>query len=325
VAGDSIPWRPSSGYSTAQRRAYMLSAARQYFAAQEILEVETPALSRHAVSDPQIESVGSTLLVDPANEYFLRTSPEFAMKRLLCAGYPDIYEICKVFRDGEVGRRHQPEFTMIEWYRRNFGLQEIIGDTIALIATLLNAEQLTADPVQLSYDEAFQGFVGLNPREALIDDLATAAKADASLCNSVGMNRDDWLNLILSNEVSTQFADDRLTVLYHYPASQAALARICPDNESVADRFEVFLGSLELANGYVELTDAAEQRRRFADDQRLRKELGRKTRPLDEQLLAALENGLPECAGVAVGFDRLLMINEGRDDIRAVQSIAFKE
>jgi lysyl-tRNA synthetase class 2 len=325
VAGDPISWRPSSGYTTAQRRAYMLSAARQYFAAQDILEVETPALSRHAVSDPQIESVGSTLLVDPANEYFLRTSPEFAMKRLLCAGYPDIYEICKVFRDGEVGRRHQPEFTMIEWYRRNFGLPEIIGDTIAFITSLLNTERLTADPVQLGYDEAFHSFVGLNPQDALIDDLATAAKADASLRVSVGKNRDDWLNLILSNEVSPQFAEDRLTVLYHYPASQAALARICPDNESVADRFEVFLGSLELANGYVELTDAAEQRRRFADDQRLRKELGRKTRPLDEQLLAALENGLPECAGVAVGFDRLLMINEGSDDIRAVQSIAFKE
>ena len=303
----------------------MLSAARQYFAAQDVLEVETPTLSRHAVSDPQIESIGSTLLVDPANEYFLRTSPEFAMKRLLCAGYPDIFEICKVFRDGEIGRRHQPEFTMIEWYRRDFGLQEIIGDTIALITALLNAERLTADPVQLGYDEAFQSFVGLNPQQALIDDLATAAKADASLRASVGNNRDNWLNLILSNEVSPQFADDRVTVLYHYPASQAALARICPDNESVADRFEVFFGSLELANGYVELTDAAEQRQRFADDQHLRNELGRKMRPLDEQLLAALENGLPECAGVAVGFDRLLMINEGSDDIRAVQSIAFKE
>ena len=303
----------------------MLRSARQYFADQSVLEVDSPVLSRYAASDPHIESIAARLAIGSSSDYFLHTSPEFAMKRLLCAGYPDIYQICKVFRDGEVGCRHQPEFTMIEWYRRDFGLDEMIDDTIRLIMALLEPGHIERDAVQSSYRDVFLSYTGVDPIHADIATLTNTVDADSALATSIGDNRDDWLNLILSRDIATQFSSNCLTVLRHYPASQASLARICPDDASVADRFEVFCGSLELANGYVELTDASEQARRFRQDQQIRTALGRTLRPLDEPLLAAMQNGLPACAGVAVGFDRLLMINAQADDIRNVQSLPFEE
>ena len=302
----------------------MLKRARAFFEERNILEVDTPILSRFAASDPHIESIEVTLQLDPDKSWFLQTSPEYCMKRLLSAGYPDIYEICKVFRDAEAGRYHQPEFTMVEWYRLDFGLNDIVQDTLEFITTLVDAKRFDKAPMLLSHAEAFAEFAGIDSSTADIETLSAAAAADDQLKQSLGDSRDDWLDLILAEKISRKFPTDRLTALCHYPASQAALSRICPDDASVADRFEVFAGDLELANGYVELVDAKEQSSRFEADQSARKLAGRPQRPIDRALIAALASGLPACAGVAVGFDRVHMLNEGTGDIRQALSFAFE-
>lgn len=317
-------WQPLSSVASALRRAAMLQRARAFFAERNILEVDTPILSRFAVSDPHIESIEVTLQLDPGKPWFLQTSPEYCMKRLLSAGYPDIYEICKVFRDAEAGRYHQPEFTMVEWYRLDFDLNDIMQDALEFITTLVDAKRFDKAPMLLSYAEAFSEFAGIDSSTADIETLAAAAAVDDQLKESLGDRRDDWLDLILAEKISRKFPTDRLTALCHYPASQAALSRICPDDASVADRFEVFAGDLELANGYVELVDVKEQSSRFEADQSARKQAGKPQRPIDSAFIAALASGLPACAGVSVGFDRVHMLNEGADDIRQALSFAFE-
>lgn len=318
-------WRPSSSIATAVRRAKMLDDARRFFAARTVLEVETPSLSRTTVSDPHIESMQATLGREPVTSYFLQTSPEYFMKRLLCAGFPDIYQISRVFRDHEAGRRHSPEFTLIEWYRRGYRLRQIMQETADFIATLIEPRFLPSAAEFIEYRKAFRTFAGVDPLESPVAALAEAASADQNLSDSLGEERDAWLDLVLSLRVLPRFGRDRLTVLYHYPASQAALARVCPENATVADRFEIFCGELELANGFVELQDADEQLRRFEADRATRRRREQPVHPIDKRLLGALAAGLPDCAGVAVGFDRLLMINEMAEDIRFVQTFAFDE
>jgi lysyl-tRNA synthetase class 2 len=313
-------WQPSSSVPVARHRTQMLERARQFFSERNVLEVDTPTLNNATASDPQIRSF--RVRIAGQGEFFLQTSPESYMKRLLAAGYPDIYSICRVFRNGEIGRLHQPEFTMIEWYRRGFDLDAIVGETTTLIAELLEQASLR-DVLDIEYRDAFTRFAGVDPFTATIDELAAAGGADTSLRDSVGDDRDAWLDLLLSTVVATQFPGNRLAVLRHYPASQAALARICPRDAAVADRFEIFLGSLELANGFIELRDASEQRSRFEADNAARRAADVETVPIDEALVAALDAGLPDCAGVAVGFDRLLMTALGRSDIREVISFAF--
>ena len=315
-------WQPASGPGPAARRAAMKRRIRTYFEAQHVLEVDTPMLSHYAVSDPQIESLEITRSQVSDRPLYLHTSPEFFMKRLLAAEYPDIYSICRVFRDGESGRLHQPEFTMLEWYRLGMGLDEIIADTVGVIQAALDRE---IDVDDLDYRDAFHSACGLDPLNAPIEALAEAAGADDELRAAVGDERDDWLDLLLSTRVAKNFAPDHLTVLRHYPASQAALARLCPADPSVADRFEVFLGSVELANGYVELTDAAEQLRRIEADNQSRRRRGRPVRPVDKHLIAALESGLPECAGVALGIERMQMLFHKTDDIGKVITFSFRE
>lgn len=304
----------------------MLAFARRFFDERNVLEVDTPALSRAAVSDPHIDTVRAQLDLRPGDDYYLRTSPELAMKRLLCAGYPDIYEIARVFRDGEAGPRHQPEFTLIEWYRLGFSLDDIMRETVDLLNALVESERLYQPAVYRSYRDAFVELAAVDPFTADLEVLQSSAGADKRLVAALGEQRDDWLDLLLTTRVAPAFERNRLTVLYHYPASQAALARLSSDDPSVAERFEVFRGELELANGFVELGDPAEQAARFERDQHLRKARGKAQRPIDRRFLAALEAleaGLPPCAGVAVGFDRLLMINEGTDDITDVLSFGF--
>jgi lysyl-tRNA synthetase class 2 len=315
-----MSWRPSSGPQAARTRAAMMERIRGYFEAANVLEVDTPALSPFAVSDTQIESLEiSRSLVSP-RPLFLQTSPEFCMKRLLAAGYPDIFSICRVFRDGESGKRHQPEFTMIEWYRLGFGLEEIIEDTLNVIAAAL---RLSDNAERHDYRDLFLETLGIDPLGASIEELVRVADADSDLRAAIGNERDDWLDLILSTRISPAFSPDRLTVLRHYPASHAALARLCPENPDVADRFEVFLGPLELANGYVELTDAEEQLQRINADVENRRRRDRPARPVDETLIAALGSGLPDCAGGAVGLERLQMIHDQTDDIRDVLTFTF--
>lgn len=318
-------WRPSGGLAASRHRATMLGRARQFFASHDILEVDTPALSRSAVTDPAIESISASVAADPGRDVYLHTSPEFAMKRLLCAGWPDIFQICKVFRDGEIGRQHQPEFTMVEWYRLSVTLQQMMQHTAGFLAGLLPGERLTAPPQYLAYTDAFMQHAGVDPLHATIAELREASRADSDLAKALGDNRDHWLDLLMSNRVAVAFPRDRLTVLHHYPASQAALARLCPGNAQLADRFEIFLGELELANGYRELTDVSQQRQRFLDDQATRQQNRQPVRPMDEALLGAMSHGLPDCCGVAVGLDRLLMIALDTGDIRTVQTFCYPE
>jgi lysyl-tRNA synthetase class 2 len=246
------------------------------------------------------------------------------MKRLLASGYPDIYSICRVFRDAEVGRGHQPEFTMVEWYRLSFDLGDIISDTIKAIATALGDSTLADKVVVTSYRDVFVAACGVDPFETSVAELASASKADDDLRRTVGDERDEWLDLLMTTRVAPSFAKDKLTVVKHYPASQAALARLCPDDSNVADRFEVFMGSVELANGYVELTDAKIQAKRIATDQATRTRRNSPLRPHDQNLLAALESGLPACAGVAMGLERLQMMHDKTDDIRNVIPFPFE-
>jgi len=302
----------------------MLRRLRAYFDAEAVLEVDTPSLSTAAVSDVHIESlqVSSTLSTRPL---YLQPSPEFFMKRLLAAGYPDIYSIGRVFRDGESGRYHQPEFTLVEWYRLGYGLQEIIADTVQAIASALQQPRLIDEVTICNYADVFIDQCGIDPATAPLDELAAAVDADDDLRASIGSARDDWLDLILSTHVSQSFDFGKLTVLQHYPASQAALAQLCPGDTKIADRFEVFMGTTELANGYVELRDHKLQAQRIEDDQTNRRSRGFKERPVDDQFLAALESGLPECAGVAMGLERLQMTLDHADDIRDVITFAFED
>ncbi len=315
------PWRPSSSAAIARNRARMLARIRAYFEAQDVLAVDTPALSAFATSDPNIDNVAVQMTSATA---YLHTSPESSMKCLLAAGYPDIFSICRVFRDGERGPRHLPEFTLLEWYRLGFRLADIITDTTALIARCLDRQELSNNVDIVDYSFIFQKVAGVNVFDASCDELADAAAADSNLKRSVGQDRNAWLDLILLTRIAPTFAPDHLTVLQHYPRAQAALARACPDNERVADRFEVFYATLELANGYVELTDAVEQRARFRQDGENRKTAGKPATPSDELLLAALQSGLPECAGVAVGFERLQMLYERTDSIDDVVTFSTR-
>lgn len=298
----------------------MLSRVREYFQEQGVLAVDTPALSAYASSDPNIDSFS---LLRASEEAWLHTSPESSMKCLLAAGYPDIYSICRVFRDGERGAHHLPEFTMLEWYRLAFQLPEIIRDTTKLIACCLDRDTLSRDIEIIDYADAFDR-VGIDIFAASCDEMAAAAGADGTTRQSLGEDRAAWLDLLLVSKIVPAFATDRLTVLQHYPRAQAALARICPGDGRVADRFEVFFGAMELANGYVELTDADEQRDRFRKDTTDRRAAGKSELPADELLLAALQHGLPECAGVAVGFERLQMIYEDTNHIDNVVTFAAR-
>lgn len=315
-------WRPGHDLETARRRAALLARTREWFAAAGVLEVQTPALDGAAVSDPNIESLETRLARRKAPLY-LHTSPEYAMKRLLAAGFPDIYQVCTVFRDGEAGRRHQPEFTMIEWYRHGMTLEDIVEDTLGLVRALLAATQGTdTRPMRwLRYDEALADACGVDSGSELA---ALREAAGPGFPMSLAGRRDALLDYLFATRVAAAFDEGALTVVSHYPASQAALARLDPASGR-ALRFELFHGDLELANGFVELTDADEQRARFEADQSRRKTEGLPLRPLDTRFLAALEHGLPDCAGVALGFDRVLMRAVGASTIDAVTSFPHRQ
>jgi lysyl-tRNA synthetase class 2 len=237
------------------------------------------------------------------------------MKRLLAAGAPDIWQLCKVFRDGEAGRRHEPEFTMVEWYRRGFTLDQLARETCALLSHLAGSVgAATATPVYWTYTALFKDALGLDPLTADCAALKECGRralgpgAVASLDSSLGSERSLWLDLLMSHAISRYLANTSIAVVTGYPADQAALARLDPDDQRLAERFEVFCQGIEVANGYRELTDAAEQRRRFEADRQFRNRLGRPDVMPDPRFLEAIEAGLPDCAGVAVGFDRVVML-----------------
>ncbi len=295
-------WKPTASIATLELRAAMLRAAREYFVATRALEVETPALSAAAVSDMHLASVTARACNQAR---FLHTSPEYAMKRLLAAGCGDIWQICKVYRDDESGRWHNPEFTLIEWYRVGIDHHSLMSDVERLIGAMLPPAKQFDRAERLSYREAVQLHAGV---DAFVDPTAVLVarleSAGIEVPRNMGDERDACLDLIMSTLVGPALGRERLTFIYDYPASQAALAKV---RGPVASRFEAYLDGIELANGFHELADANEQRARFEQDQRERAKRGLPVNPVDERFLAALEHGLPECSGVALGFDRLVM------------------
>ena len=316
-------WRPSASLETLRARAGLLAGIRDFFRQAGVLEVETPACSRFGVTDPAIESF-TTRYTGPGAaqgaERYLHTSPEFPMKRLLAAGSGPIYQLCRVFRNGELGRLHNPEFTLLEWYRPGFdhhALMDELSDLILALAPTPMAEE------RLSYAEAFQRHLQIDPHSASVDSLRDCAIGQGIAgAESLPLEgRDAWLDLLLSHLIEPHLGAAGMCFLYDYPASQAALARIRPGEPPLAERFELYISGVELANGFHELTDAHEQRQRFLQDNRRRQSQGLPSVPMDEHLLRALEAGMPACAGVALGVDRLLMVL--RKIPRIQEAIAF--
>jgi lysyl-tRNA synthetase class 2 len=297
----------------------MLARLRQFFDERGVLEVETPILSAGAVSDPQIESL-ITRIAGQAGSSYLHTSPEYAMKRLLAAGSGDIYQVCKVFRDEQHGRWHNPEFTLIEWYRLGFNDVALMTEVEALVAAVLSPLRRLPLAERLTFRAALRRHAGVDAFSASDAELERAARTHGVEC-SADLDRDARLDLLMGLVVGPQLGQERPCFLCDYPASQAALARLKPGLPAVAARFEFYVDGIELANGFHELADAAEQRARFINDLSVRRARGRAEPPLDERLLAALECGLPDCAGVAVGFDRLVAVGLGAAQL--AQGMAF--
>jgi lysyl-tRNA synthetase class 2 len=296
----------------------MLRVAREYFAATRTLEVETPALSAAAVTDVHLNSVPAQ--VDKQSRY-LHTSPEYAMKRLLAAGCGDIYQIARVYRDGESGRFHNPEFTMIEWYRVGIDHHTLMTDVEQLITALLPAHKSGERAERVSYRDAVQLHAGVDafddPPSVLV---AALRQAKVDVPAGLEADRDACLDLIVGALVGPKLGRERLTFVHDFPASQAALARI---QGRVASRFEAYLDGIELANGFHELVNVKEQRKRFEADNAERARRGLPIMPVDERFLAALDHGLPECAGVALGFDRLVMCAADAKHIDEVLAFPF--
>ena len=308
-------WRPAAGVETLRRRASLLAQIRAFFAERAVLEVDTPLLGSAPSSDPHQQCLD--VAVPGSGRRYLQPSPEFAMKRLLAAGSGSIYQICKAFRAGEHGTRHRTEFTLVEWYRVGFDYRALMDEVQSLVCGLLQRPPARA----FSYRELFQRHAAVDPLadsdQVLWQRVAAAGIEPSAALRDAG--RDAALDILLTRLVEPAMAPLGAVFVYDYPAGQAALARLRPDQPALAERFELYVDGIELANGFTELADAAEQRRRFEADNQTRRARGLPTVPLDEELLAALRHGLPDCAGVALGFDRLLMLACGLDDIAALQ------
>ncbi len=308
-----------------QLRARLYELVRVFFSARRVLEVETPVLSAAGNTDPNMQGFSTTFSghVDAgARERWLRTSPEYPLKRLLAAGVGDCYELGRVFRNGEAGGRHNPEFTMLEWYRLGWDHRRLMQETIVLVEAALALVQRRAEVRITTYRQLFLDELGIDPLRASIDELRAPLAAFG--IGPEGLGRDDWLDLLITHKLQPAFPRDRITVIHDYPASQCALAKIRPGDPPLAERFELYLGRYELANGYHELNDAAEQRGRFERDNAVRRERGLREIPLDENLLAVLD-AMPACAGVALGVERLLMCLADTDAIADVLAYPFAQ
>jgi len=305
-------WRPSASRLALEARSRLMADIRSFFADRKVLEVETPILSTAENPDPNITG----MRVDGSPVRFLRTSPEFPMKRLLAAGLGDIYELGRVFRAAESGSWHNPEFTLLEWYRHNLSYQELANEVIDLVKYCARGTFDHFRAERTTYRDLFLRHTGLDP--FLADELECSALAQERNISCTPMELRDWLDLMVTHVIQPALDPESITVVFDFPPEQAALARIRQDAPPVAERFEVYLGQAELANGYQELTDAAEQLRRFERDNRLRSIRGAEPAVVDLRLIEALRHGLPECAGVALGVDRLLMRLLDLDRINAV-------
>jgi lysyl-tRNA synthetase class 2 len=329
-------WRTKATGETLLERALMLKNIRAFFDEHNVIEVETPLLSHHSTTDPHLDSLQSRFRDQTC---YLNTSPEYAMKRLLASWQKPIYQICKAFRDDELGPNHNPEFTMLEWYRPGYDMLQLMAELVALIEHLCHGAKLSsldagllAGPrfEHLSYQQAFERFAGINPHRTTPVECYRVAKANhVEIPRGLGVEDNevnDWLDWLLTQLIFPAFRKDCFTFLYDYPAAQCALAKVSENEQHfpVAKRFELFFGEVELANGFHELTDGTEQLRRFQQENRQRKLAGKQSGCIDENLIAALNNGMPDCSGVAMGLDRLLMALTGNTSIDSVLSFAWE-
>ncbi|WP_105102365.1 EF-P lysine aminoacylase EpmA [Microbulbifer pacificus] len=311
---ETSSWQPTASLDNLRRRAALLADIRRFFSERQVLEMDVPILSRRATSDPHIDSIAANCSGEPA---YMATSPEFGLKRLVAAGIGDCYYLGKAFRNGEAGGRHNPEFSMLEWYRVGWDDHRLMIEVGELLSWVLKIPQVHS----YSYRALFLQHVGVDPHRAPFEELREAVARVLELSFEPA-GRDECLDLLMSHHIEPIMGDG-ITLVYDFPATQAALARVEEDELGVpvARRFEAYVKGMELANGYWELTDAPEQQRRFEADHRYREDSGKPVYPYEERLVQALESGLPDCAGVALGFDRLLMLASGASRIDEV--IAF--
>ncbi len=314
-------WRPSCQLEMLQARARLLAQIRDFFGRRHVLEVETPLLAHATGTDPQLDFFATRFNYPPENpELYLQTSPEFAMKRLLAAGSGSIYQICKAFRNSELGRFHNPEFTILEWYRVGFSLQQLMQEVSDLLVELLLSVRDLRKIAPMSYQEIFFAATGLNPFEFELSRWQAYANENG-LQDALTICQHDhatWLDYLFSFKVQPQLEKNAICLVYGYPAIQSSLARINEANPNVAERFEVFIDGIELGNGFFELSDAAEQEKRFDKEILTRKMNNQIVVEKDQRFLSALRAGLPECSGVAIGLDRLLMLITGKQSIDEV-------
>ncbi len=316
-------WTPSASIEQLKRRAEVLATLRQFFLKRNVLEVDTPAMSHATVTDVHLHTF-KTQFVGPGyaegKTLYLMTSPEFHMKRLLAAGSGAIYQICKSFRNEEAGRYHNPEFTMLEWYRPGFDHHDLMDEMEELLTLILSTSAAT----RMSYQQAFLTVLGVCPLEATMSELKkVAATLGLSDIADNEQDRDTLLQLLFSMGVEGEIGQDAPAFVYDFPASQAALAKINQQDSRVADRFEVYFKGIELANGFHELDNANEQLARFEEDNQKRLEMGLPAQPIDYNLIAAIAAGFPDCAGVALGVDRLIMLALDQDHIDRVTTFPF--
>ena len=313
-------WQPSASLEILKQRARMLQKLRAFFSVRDVLEVETPMLSQAGTTDPNIESFQTT---DPDLKWqgYLHTSPEFPMKRLLAAGSGSIFQVCKVFRRGEQGKQHNPEFTMLEWYRVGFDHHQLMQEVDELVRDLLSGSVELGETQSFTYRQIFDQQLNLNPHTASVEQLKTAA-AEHNCPEVIGIEdkKDAWLDILMTHVIEPAMPKDCLVFIYDFPVSQASLSRI---NGDVAERFELYINGMELANGFHELTDANEQRQRFENDNKQRLRDAKQAVTMDDNLLVAIDGGLPDCAGVALGLDRLLMLMTGEKRLEKVVNFPF--
>ena len=308
-------WQPSASQAALKSRAQQLAFVRGFFAQRGVLEVETPVLGRFGVTDVNLDGIHAQVTAGSLAGGWLQTSPEYHMKRLLAAGYGSIYQVSRVFRNGEQGRRHNPEFSMLEWYRTGFDDVSLMEEVSDLVCGWLSCER----PEIIQYRDALRQWANIDPFEATDRELMRRCEQWLEPEQLADLGRDGCLDLLMSFAVEPHLGRDKPMFITGYPASQASLARVSQSHGyQVAHRFELYIDGLELCNGYWELTDPKEQRLRFEADNERRRRSGKPEMVLDEAFLAGLEQGLPECSGVALGLDRLLMLKLGVQDISEV-------
>lgn len=310
-------WQPTASLGLIKKRAVLLQQIRDFMNYRDIIEVDTPVLSHYAISDPYIQSMTTVEVSEKDTQLYLHTSPEFCMKRLLAAGSGSIYQIAHVFRDEETGRRHNTEFTMLEWYRVGFDYHQLMDE----VGELLNGIGLET-PDKMTYEQSFLQTVKLDPHTVETKQLQKISREHGWETDSE--DRHALLDFVFSEVVLKNIIFNKPLIIYDYPACMSALATLKPGEPVVSERFELFVAGMEIANGFNELTNADEQLKRFEAELHTRRNRNLAEPPLDRNFLAALNSGLPECAGVAVGIDRLMMVLSGKDDINEVSTFTLK-